>query len=700
MRRGEIKHQHRKLYVLAGSQEWAFALLHESLNAIPEKNVTWLGTAPEGIAGLEMAKASSLLGTEISYLVFNAWDGFNPDSFAAVAGTVHGGGALVLLCPALAQWPEYADPDKGRYAQYPHAIDDVGHRFIERLIASFEQGAGIQVLHEGQGDQLGLDLLSDTTPDISLDISMTSDQAQAFDAVLRVATGHAKRPLVLQADRGRGKSSLLGWAAAELFRKGKTPLLLTAPNRVAVASLIERLSAELPELKRQGNSLCWHDARLDFVLPDECLGLNPQDYALLMVDEAAAIPAAILKQLVLSHNRVVFSTTVHGYEGSGRGFDIRFREVLNKERPQWLQLYLNTPVRWAENDPLESWLFDVLALKADTDMPSSSDGDLSYRRVSQSELADQPSLLHSVFALLVSAHYQTRPSDLRQLLDATDLRIYLARQQDNVVGVILAIEEGGFAEDLASAVHQGERRPQGHMLAQSLAMHAADAVQMRWLRVMRIAVHPELRRTGVGRAMFDLVAEDAKASAFDGVGTSFGLTEDVYPFWQRCGLLPLRLGVKRDAASGSHSLLMARPLSANADALVRDINTRFQQRLPWELAELFVDLESELVELLLSGRDCSDLSLTDHDLAELRGFAFQKREISSCVFALWKLTIISLSHSSRISLAGLNKQVLLMRAIQHKNDADIAAKSGLSGRRAIGQNIRESVAELLHNELI
>jgi tRNA(Met) cytidine acetyltransferase len=49
-------------------------------------------------------------------LVYDAYGGFDPDSFGAAAGALRGGGLLLLLTPPLDRWPDRPDPQAVRIA--------------------------------------------------------------------------------------------------------------------------------------------------------------------------------------------------------------------------------------------------------------------------------------------------------------------------------------------------------------------------------------------------------------------------------------------------------------------------------------------------------------------------------------------------------------------------------------------------------
>ena len=63
--------------------------------------------------------------------------------------------------------------------------------------------------------------------------------------------------------------------------------------------------------------------RYRFMAPDALLS-SSETADWLIVDEAAAIPAPLLHQLVARFPRTLLTTTVQGYEGTGRGFLLKF----------------------------------------------------------------------------------------------------------------------------------------------------------------------------------------------------------------------------------------------------------------------------------------------------------------------------------------------------------------------------------------
>ncbi|WP_319783524.1 tRNA(Met) cytidine acetyltransferase TmcA [Oceanisphaera sp. IT1-181] len=548
----------RRLLVMAGEQDWAMAQAQQLTCAEP--HTLWLGQALSSQTGTPTNKFKTVLGQAYGALVVNAFSGLHPDALAAVAGTLMAGGVLILLCPPLADWPQYADPDLVRYVAEPEHAGDLQSRFLRRFIQVLQQDT--QVLHWPQGAAFpALPLIDETPPwqpDSDRQGCLNAQQRHALAVLLHSA--RRRIPVILTADRGRGKSSLLGLAAGRLLKAGLR-VLLTAPSPHAVSQVLAHCAQPLV-----------------FMAPDALLAERPTA-DILLIDEAAAIPVTLLLRLARQYC-CVFASTEHGYEGTGLGFQLKFQPQLLRVQPRTQKVQLRTPARWSSTDPLEPLLFRLLALNAVAVTPDRH-GQLTIRGVTQDQLLDDDMLLSQLFGLLTLAHYQTSPSDLRQLLDAPGLHLAVMFRQSTPVAVALLVTEGQththpLTSALSLAIWRGQRRPRGHLLPQSLAFHGglSEACQFRYHRVMRIVVHPDCQHAGLGSQLLSWLQQQTQPTALspsakpaltgDFIGTSFGASPELINFWQANGFSAVRLGQSRDAVSGLQAVMMLWPSSAAA----------------------------------------------------------------------------------------------------------------------------------------
>ncbi|NNC54581.1 MAG: tRNA(Met) cytidine acetyltransferase, partial [Pseudomonadales bacterium] len=187
-------------------------------------------------------------------------------------------------------------------------------------------------------------------------------------------------------------------------------------------------------------------------------------------------------------------------------------------------------------------------------------------------LADE-ALLQRVFALLVEAHYQTQPNDLRLLLDALYAHIWVAieysgaAQSAHVVAVLLALEEGGLDDAaLLSAIVAGKRRPRGNLLAQRMANFSGEAnwCRERSIRITRIAVAKNWRRRHVASHLLADMKLWATAKGYSYWSSSFGFRSELLGFWQSAAAMPVYLGMHLDKSSGARNLMVAAPLRPGA----------------------------------------------------------------------------------------------------------------------------------------
>jgi poly(A) polymerase len=157
---------------------------------------------------------------------------------------------------------------------------------------------------------------------------------------------------------------LLGIAAAELIRQGKQKILVTAPSYASVETLFKHAASELKNAQLGHGQLFSDGCEIQFVAPDALLE-NELEADVLLVDEAAALTLPMLKLMLQRYPRIIFATTLHGYEGSGHGFKLQFQQVLDQQTPDWRQIELTQPVRWNLGDVLEQFSFELCLLDAE-----------------------------------------------------------------------------------------------------------------------------------------------------------------------------------------------------------------------------------------------------------------------------------------------------------------------------------------------
>lgn len=693
LRRRAVAARQRRAVLICGEADWCRRRAAEALAALVIPEAGWIGAgAPAGARCI--AAPRSLLGQELPALVFDAHSGFDPDAFGAASGAVVAGGVLLLLTPPLAAWPAFADPERARIAVAPWGEEAVTGRFLNRLARLLAAQRDLLRLEPGRTPVLPETLPPQPEAPVPAPYA-SDDQQRAVTALCRVMSGHRRRPLVLLADRGRGKSAAFGLAAARLMSERPCRLLITGPRREAAEPAFDMLRRRLPQAERQGGELRLGEARIGFVAPDELARVGaPAD--LLLVDEAAALPTPLLSRLLRRYARIAFASTVHGYEGSGRGFALRFRRILDRQTPGWRELRLEQPVRWAAGDPLEALTARLLLLDAEPadDRRAAAADAVAIERLDRDQLAGDEASLASLFGLLVLAHYRTRPFDLRHLLDGPNLEIFVARHGGDIVGALVLAVEGGLDPGWAEAIAAGRRRLRGHLIPQSLAAHlglSAGPV-LRCGRVMRIVVHPACQGRGIGRRLLAEVEAGSRAAGLDLLGSSFGASPELLAFWAGGGLEPVRVGVTREAMSGEHSVMVLKALSAAGRALFGEARERYGRQLPQLLAEPLRALEPELAGELLRRAPLPPGPAPG--LERLAAFARGERGYEDSLADLWEAVRWAVSGDARGVPKGA-ADLLVAKVLQRRGWAEIAADFGYGGREECLQALRAACRALL-----
>ncbi|WP_333608430.1 GNAT family N-acetyltransferase [Arsukibacterium sp.] len=694
----QAKARHCRLPVLwQGEQSEILQQLQQLHQQLQPAELWWIGEQALAEAKpLQAKKPHQLLGQECDWLIINAFSGLAADTIAAASGSVKAGGLWLVLAPVDDLWQQLANPAQQSLLSYPYQASQLVSYFSRFWQQQLQQA---NLLHLQQDDAEPGQL----TQHISLKLPdwpaapiapthavphshfATAEQACAVAAIIKVATGHRRRPLLLLADRGRGKSAALGIAAAMLAQQGKSRIVITAPaaGQAAIALAHSKFDA--------AGTLA-----LNFWPIDQLLQQQPEA-DIVLVDEAAAIPSHLLQQLVTQYSRLVFASTVHGYEGTGRGFQLRFLPYLQHQFPGLQQLTLQQPVRYQQHDPLEQLLFDSFLLKQTySDYQYQPTQQVRLLRYQAADWLQQTDKLQQVFSLLTLAHYQTQVKDLAMLLDNPALQLYSLEQNQQVLAVALISIEGSVEPEMCQQIYSGQRRIQGHLLAQSLAFHLAQPqlASLPLARVMRISVAPPLQQQGLGSLLLDQLQQQLQPQcAF--LGSSFGATPALIRFWRKAGLLPIRLGHSIDKASAEPSVLMLKCLtpfdSTSSDELLAHqpelLHQRFAAELIASLPDYPAQLDFALLKPLLTP---SDALLSQQDQQLLLLFARQQRpyEISAMPLRRWFLCHFHLLNDTEGAL-------FCARFWQHQSWPVLAKRFGLPGKAQLIEQMRLILANYL-----
>lgn len=628
----------RRLLVLSGEASWCHEQAQRLRDMLPGD---WLWVSPDASVEPNCTPLAlqTLLGREFRHAVFDALTGFDAAAFAALSGTLRAGSWLVLLAPPLARWHQCPDADSLRWSDcaQPIATPHFIHH-IRRLIAADEQTLCWQ-----QSQPFCVPYFPERPHWQSATGAPLPEQAAILAQLLQMPEGIA----TVTAARGRGKSALAG----QLISRIKGRAIVTAPAKAATDVLAQFA----------GDNFC-------FMAPDALLSAEVRaDW--LVVDEAAAIPAPLLQRLVSRFPRTLLTTTVQGYEGTGRGFLLKFCGRF----PELQRYELQQPVRWAQGCPLEKWVSDALVFDDDR-FAVTPQGSITIVPFEQDAWLTRPEMPLAVYRLLSGAHYRTSPLDLRRMMDAPGQHFFNATCDGQIVGALWLVEEGGLAPELSQAVWAGFRRPRGNLVAQSLAAHGGDplAATLIGRRISRIAVHPGRQREGIGQ---QLIAQAHTANC-DYLSVSFGYTPELWRFWERCGFILVRVGNHREASSGCYTAMALLALNAAGRRLAEYEHHRLRRD-----ADILARWNGEAIPV----EPLKATTLNEDDWLTLAGFAFAHRPLLTSLGGLSRLLA-----TSTLPLPALRGSLQARR-----NDTELCHMLHLSGRKALLKRQREEAAQAL-----
>ncbi|OTE99600.1 tRNA(Met) cytidine acetyltransferase TmcA [Halorubrum sp. SD683] len=727
----------RRVLVLAGDRDRGTDAAYDAIVSlgVDDEAVSLVSTR-EGFRFEEHRprSADELLGRTREAVVLDCHERFVPNALGRAVGAVDGGGLLILLTPPLDDWPAVRDRFDDSLAVPPYGVGDVTGRFRERLASTLRTHPGVAVVALGdrpERDALERDGLTGeqaaerdgpsarrapsappgaTFPAAAYDACRTADQSRALRAFEALAEPGAA--VVVESDRGRGKSSAAGLAAGALALGG-ADVLVTAPAFRNAAEVFAR-ARELIGTETDGGcgeadrNDCGGDAderdlrtpaggRVRFMSP-AAAAADADGADAVIVDEAAALPVRLLEGF-LDVPAVAFCTTVHGYEGAGRGFAVRFRERLVGSRFAVRDVRLDEPIRYARNDPVEAWASRALLLDArpavDDAVADASVDDATYRALDPEELRADETLLGEAFGLLVTAHYRTEPNDLARLLDAPNLVARALVADDRVVAVALLAREGGLDAETRRRMYEGER-VRGNMVPDVLTsqLRDEDAATPRGLRTVRIATHHALRDAGFGSRLLDEVhaefggevAGDGEATHDDGepvdyFSVGYGATPRLLRFWKRAGYRVGHLSTSRNDASGEHSAIMLRPETAAGRDLLARHAVAFRDRERDGLSDAHRDVDPDVIRGALGACSASvPVDLTETEWRSVVGASVGPGMYDSAPGAFRDLALAALVEGA--DLDDRAERLLVRKVLQGRPWEEVADDLGFASTSA------------------
>ena len=645
-----------------GAREWRLAIAQQQVARQPSIVFSDDSDLP---AAIPFNKAECMLGNEADCVVYDGSGGINIDVLCMAAGLLRSGGYLLLLTPPQ---PQQMEDRFGIWQGLPAKQA----YFLRHFFSQLEQQNWV-LCESDAGASLAAIALADSNPTLFVG-QLGEQQNEVYPQMQKWWVDRRKPVFILTADRGRGKSTLLGLFASQL--KHDVDIVITAAAKAQSDMLLRQLD--------QAND------NVRFIAPDELIRCH-QSIDCLIIDEAAMLPSNVLQQCLKLARKTLIATTTGGYEGTGGGFLLKFLNALPPA--QFIHASLQQPIRWGQHDALEQWMNRVLLLKLALPAETKMQSDLEIKPIDKKQLARDTVLLESVYGLLVSAHYRTRPSDLRQLMEDDNQQLIIAVLQKQLVGVMLLNLEGGLDAEMSQQIFMGRRRPQGHLLAQMLTAQAGIpgfAIQ-RGLRVQRIAVSESCRRQGIGRQLIDAAIRSCAEQQLDYIGSCFAADAAVLPFWNALDFELLHIASGKGVATAQQTVAVIKTLHGEVDILLQDQRRKIKNYLPLWLQNYCQAMDwKEIIELLKLLKIKYQLSHQEYN--ELQAFAQGFRGFEYTQGTLQRLLISLLPQKK---LDALKTQLAVERILQNKG---WSLMTGSDGKKHSLKKLRSTIAGLIEHD--
>ncbi|MEM2726857.1 MAG: tRNA(Met) cytidine acetyltransferase TmcA [Archaeoglobaceae archaeon] len=664
---------------------------------------------------LHWKNSLKVLGTTFSSLIMDLSEGFHPNDLGIVVETVEEGGIIIAISPRLERWKNLISKWHEDLISEPFKLEDVVGRFYRRFLERTLEAEGV-IIYDIDKDEIikRYEFSSKGTPREEIVIPeetrikkklyklcATQDQVRVLQLFEKFFEREKDRKaVVITADRGRGKTAVLGIVTpalvSRLERLLKRPIrvLVVAPTPEAVQNYFRFL---IKAMKRQGMKdffvkktedglitvLNSKYARIEYAIPRRALD-EKEFVDILIVDESAGIEVPVLFRIIEDVRHVIFSTTIHGYEGTGRSFNVRFLKKLEEDnRIEVEKIHMSEPIRYGIGDPIENWLYDALLLNAQPveisreDLEKIRNLELEFEILDKEYLLKNEKLLREFFGIYVLAHYRNRPSDLAVLLDTPNHFPAVIKVNGKVVCSLHLAIEGGMDEDLIAKI-RGGYKPRGQIIPDLVLKHFwnYEFSKKKGVRIVRIAVHPNAMQMGIGSFALKKTVEWAERNNLDWVGSGFGVSSELINFWLKNDFVPIHITPQRNEVSGEYTIIVLR--SIKVDESVVSMNTEFIRRFVEYLSDELSDLETDTAIIILKSlvRDvaCSPPKFRELEIERItkyfEGMGFYEY-ISDIARPLVRFYY---SNADKIELEEREEQILVAKCLQLRSWREIGGE--------------------------
>ncbi|TPX35479.1 hypothetical protein SmJEL517_g02152 [Synchytrium microbalum] len=562
-------------------------------------------------------ESEKILGQTFGMCVLQDFEALTPNLLARTIETVEGGGIVVLLLRTMSSLKQLYTMTMDVHSRYrTESHTETVARFNERFILSMggcdaclvlDDELNVLPLSAGKDVKLlppkpettSVELkelkaqLSDS-PHVGalINCAKTVDQAKAvLIFVEAIAEKTLRSTVALTAARGRGKSAALGLSIAAAVAHGYSNIFITSPtpeNLKTVFEFIfkgfdalgfeEHLDYDIiqstnPDFQKavvRVNVFRDHRQTIQYIQPQDSQFLSQAE--LVVIDEAAAIPLPLVQKL-LGPYLVFISSTINGYEGTGRSLSLKLIQGLREQSrgfaasgarhddrkegvlvdrqghqrstgdgsaaPQAVEglgkstgrvlreIKLEEPIRYAPQDPVESWLNKLLCLDCCNPSNDSASSTVGSPHPSACELfyvnrdtlfsyhPASEQFLQKMMALYVASHYKNSPNDLQLLSDAPAHHLFVllpplpanpTTLPEPLVVIQVCFEGSINRASVMAALSKGLRRD-GDLIPWLVSQQFQDDgfAMLSGARVVRIATHPDFASMGYGTRALELL---------------------------------------------------------------------------------------------------------------------------------------------------------------------------------------------------